>query len=184
MCNNNVNRSQLLKYADIARTVSVLTLVLILSLTECMTAVSQSPSPLPAKQTDEGSQNSVPSDQAKDHAPASATPKDQETDKKKTEKRGSLVIAPIPVSSPAFGSGLLLITGYVFKFDEEDDVSPPSWVGLAGVYTNNGTRGLAVGTKLYLKENKYQTTIAMMTGRANLDFYTIGRIPSRPAVAI
>src|SRR6185437_7318536 len=46
------------------------------------------------------------------------------------EKRGSLVIAPIPISSPAFGSGLLLITAYVFKFDKEDQVSPPSWVGV------------------------------------------------------
>ena len=100
------------------------------------------------------------------------------------EKRGSLVIAPIPISSPAFGSGLLLITAYVFKFNEGDDVSPPSWVGLAGAFTNNGTRGLAAGAKLYLAENKYQTTFAAMKGRANLDFFGIGRIPGRAAVSV
>ena len=184
MCNNNLNRSQFLKYAEIARAVSVLTLVVILSLTECMTAVSQSPTPLPASQTDEGTQNSIPSDQVKDHAPASATPKDQEPDKKKTEKRGSLVIAPIPISSPAFGSGLLLITGYVFKLNEQDKTSPPSWLGGGGVFTNNGTRGLVLGARLYFQENKYQTTMAVAKGSANLDFFGIGRIPGRAPISV
>jgi hypothetical protein len=109
----------------------------------------------------------------------------QDNDKEPAkEKRGSLVIAPIPISSPAFGSGLLLITAYVFKFDKEDQVSPPSWVGVAGAFTNNGSRGLATGTKLYLKENKYQTTIAAMKGRANLDFFGIGRIPGRAPISV
>jgi hypothetical protein len=184
MCNKNVNRSQLLKYADIARAVSVLTLVLILALAECMTVSSQSPSPLPANQAKEGSQSSVPSDQSKDHTPASATQKDQETDKKKTEKRGSLVIAPIPISSPAFGSGLLLITGYVFKLNENDKTSPPSWLGGAGAFTNNGTRALIFGARLYFNENKYQTTMAVGKGRANLDFFGIGRIPGRAPISV
>lgn len=98
---------------------------------------------------------------------------------KKKDKRGSLVIAPIPISSPAFGSGLLLITGYVFKLNESDQVSPPSWLGGAGAFTNNGSRALALGGRLYLQENKYQTTFAAMRGRANLDFFGIGRIPFR-----
>jgi hypothetical protein len=182
MCNNNVNRSQLLKYADVARAVSVLTLVLILALAECMTAVGQSP--LPTDQTNEVRQEPVPADQSKDHTPISATQKDQETDKKKTEKRGSLVIAPIPISSPAFGSGLLLITGYVFKLNENDKTSPPSWLGGAGAFTNNGTRALVLGSRLYFKENKYQTTMAVGKGRANLDFFGIGRIPGRAPISV
>ena len=115
---------------------------------------------------------------------ASAKDQSQDDTKPQKEKRGSLVIAPIPISSPAFGSGLLLVTAYVFKLDKEDAVSPPSWVGLAGVYTNNGSRGLATGAKLYLKENKYQTTFAAMKGRANLDFFGIGRIPGRAPIAV
>src|SRR3569832_2246710 len=142
MCNKNVNRSQLVNYADIGRAVSVLTLVLILSLAECMTALGQSP--LPTDQTKQGQQEPVPAGQSKDHAPASATQKDQEPEKEKEEKRGSLVIAPIPISSPAFGSGLLLITGYVFKLNEQDKTSPPSWLGGAGAVTNNGTRALVL----------------------------------------
>ena len=100
------------------------------------------------------------------------------------EKRGSLVIAPIPISSPAFGSGLLLITGYVFKLNESDQVSPPSWLGGAGAFTNNGSRGLALGGRLYLKENKYQTTFAGIKGRANLDFFGVGRIPGRSPISV
>ncbi|MBV9958246.1 MAG: BamA/TamA family outer membrane protein [Acidobacteria bacterium] len=117
-----------------------------------------------------------------------AKPDEQKEEKaekqEKQEKRGSFIIAPIPISSPAFGSGLFLIAGYVFKFNQEDAVSPPSWVGAAGAFTNNGTRALALGTRLYLKENKYQTTIALMKGRANLDFSGIGRIPGREAVVV
>ena len=105
-------------------------------------------------------------------------------DKDKSEKRGSLVIAPIPISSPAFGSGLLLITGYVFKLNERDQLSPPSWLGGAGAFTNNGSRALALGGRLYLQENKYQTTFAFIKGRANLDFFGIGRIPGRSPISV
>ena len=120
-------------------------------------------------------------DDAKTVKKQGATPDDKN---KKREKRGSLIIAPIPISSPAFGSGLLLITGYVFKFNQSDQKSPPSWLGGAGVFTNNGSRGLALGSRLYLQENKYQVTIAGIKGRANLDFFGIGRIPGRSPIVV
>lgn len=112
-----------------------------------------------------------------------AQQKDDPT-KPKKEKRGSFIIAPIPISSPAFGSGLLLIGAYVFKLNENDKESPPSWLGGAGVFTNNGTRALALGGRLYLKENKYQTTFAVAKGNANVEFFGIGRIPGRAAVSV
>ena len=112
-------------------------------------------------------------------------PQDQQgKSKSKKEKRGSLIIAPIPISSPAFGSGLFLVTGYVFKLDKEAQSSPPSWLGAAGAFTNNGTRVLALGGRMYLSENKYQTTFAVAKGRANLDFFGIGRIPGSPTVSV
>jgi hypothetical protein len=55
---------------------------------------------------------------------------------------------------------------------------------MAGAYTNNGTHALGVGGRLYLKENKYQTTVAIITGKANFDFFGIGRIPGRPAISV
>src|SRR6478672_6355672 len=41
----------------------------------------------------------------------------------KKERRGEIVIAPIPISSPAIGSGLLLGFGYVFPLNKDDKVS-------------------------------------------------------------
>ena len=122
-----------------------------------------------------------PKDQT-DTKSSSDTPKEDK--KGKNEKRGSLVIAPIPISSPAFGSGLLLIAGYVFKLDQQDKTSPPSWLGAASAFTSNGTGAVIVGGRLYFKENKYQTTMALGKGRANLDFFGIGRIPGRDAISV
>ena len=118
-----------------------------------------------------------------EHSRPSAKAQDDPAYPKK-EKRGSFIIAPIPISSPAFGSGLLLITAYVFKLNEQDKSSSPSWLGAAGAFTNNGTRALAVGGRLYLKENKYQTTFAVARGRANLDFFGIGRVPGSSGISI
>jgi hypothetical protein len=61
--------------------------------------------------------------------------------KPKKQKRGQLIIAPIPISSPAVGSGLVLAVGYVFKLNQNDKSSPPSTVGPVGAFTNSGSRG-------------------------------------------
>jgi hypothetical protein len=148
-----------------------------------LVAHGQSPTPtLAAEVTTAEQKPGASSDATKGSQRPARQPEPQRKTKK--EKRGSLVIAPIPISSPAFGSGLLLIAGYVFKLNEEDKTSPPSSVGLAAAFTNNGTRGLALGGRLYLKENKYQTTFAVAKGRANLDFFGIGRIPGRSTVSV
>jgi hypothetical protein len=172
------------KFAAVCRGVVVYLFAIISVTLVCSNAISQSTAPTPPVGNDVVREKVEPAE--KDGAQSADTSGSQKekVKKQKGEKRGSILIAPIPISSPAFGSGLILIAGYVFKFDKEDAVSPPSWAGVAGVYTSNGTRGLALGSKFYLKENKYQTTFAAMTGRANLDFYGIGRRPGRPAVAV
>ena len=135
--------------------------------------------------TDAVENNPSAGDETGDETSKDKTKKQKDDQAKpKKEKRGSLVIAPIPISSPAFGSGLLLITGYVFKVDPNDKESPPSFLGGAGAFTSNGTRGLVLGGRLYLQENKYQTTFAVAKGKVNLDFFGIGRIPGRDAIAV
>lgn len=159
-------RTQLSKFAK-----SSFTCLLLLSI-----ALAQTPQPSPKVKEDADAIKS-----------ADKLPDDKRTDdqsKKKKEKRGSLVIAPIPISSPAFGSGLVLVMGYVFQFDRDDKISPPSTIGLAGVRTNNGTRAWAIGSRLYLKENTYQTTLAIAAGNANFDFYGIGRRPGKSTVFV
>jgi hypothetical protein len=162
----------------ILRAVSAAALIVILFMGVSVNVLSQSASSSVPKEGEAA--HEVTGDEV-----ASVDSKTQQDDQKEEkEKRGSWIIAPIPISSPAFGSGLLLITGYVFKLNEKDELSPPSWLGAAGVFTNNGTRGLALGGRLYFNENKYQTTFAAMKGRANLDFYGIGRIPGRPPIEV
>lgn len=78
--------------------------------------------------------------------------KHKKSEKNEKDHRGSLVMAPLPMGSPALGSGLVPVMAYIFPFSENDKVSPPSTVAAAGLFTNNGTRGVGGGTQLFLKE--------------------------------
>ncbi len=103
-------------------------------------------------------------------------------DKPKKPKRGSLIIAPIPITSPTFGGGMILGVGYVFKLNPKDTLSPASTIGAATAFTSSGSRGMVVGGRFYFNENKYQAAFGIGGGRARYDFYGIGRIPGREAV--
>lgn len=94
--------------------------------------------------------------------------------KKKKEKRGAVVIAPLPLSSPAIGSGIIPVVGYIFPFSMKDKVSPPSVIGAAGLVTNNGSRGFAVGGQLYMKENTYLVTAGFARGNVDYNVYGTG----------
>jgi hypothetical protein len=122
--------------------------------------------------------------QSESKALAEAGQEQATNEKTKKEKRGQLIIAPIPISNPAVGSGVIVAVGYVFKLNEKDQESPPSTVGLAGAFTNSGSRGGGVAGRLYFAENKYQTTFLFIKGRVNFDFFGIGRIPGRDAISV
>ena len=94
--------------------------------------------------------------------------------KKKKERRGAIVVAPIPISSPAIGTGVVLAGGYIFPFRKADTVSPPSVVGGAALFTNNGSRALALAGEFYLKQNTYHITSMYVRGNLNYDFYGVG----------
>ncbi len=135
-----------------------------------------------------GSQTETAASQSTSTPTPSPTPTPSvETDQKKADpvakpqKRGSFVIAPIPITSPTFGSGLILGVGYIFQLKKGDTKSQPSTIGVAGAYTSSGTRGGAIGGRLYFAENKYQVSFAFGKGRAQYEYYGIGRIPGQPA---
>src|SRR6266850_4999803 len=120
----------LFSWATIARTLQslrlgrallALVLPLTLTITQRSIVLSQSPSATQAKAKNEVNQTSVSSSQTEADDAHDSQVDDKAAPKK--EKRGSLVVAPIPISSPAFGSGLLLIAGYVFKLNEQDKSS-------------------------------------------------------------
>ena len=103
---------------------------------------------------------------------------------KSSEKKGEWLLAPIPISSPAIGSGLEWAVARVFPLNKKDEVSPASAVGVAGIFTNNGSRGVAIGGKLYMKEDKYRVAVGIANASVNFDVYGIGENAGRQGVYI
>jgi hypothetical protein len=131
-----------------------------------------------AKNQDRTQQESPPPDVLGKSAPSPPLPKTgpQPKEKKKHGGRGAFVVAPLPISSPALGSGIVPLLGYIFPFSTQDKLSPPSTIGVTGLITNNGSRGFAVGGQLFLKENTYEITAGFARGNVNYDIYGTGNI--------
>ncbi len=85
------------------------------------------------------------------------------------------LFAPIPISSPAIGTGLEWAVGRVFPLNKDDRISPPSVVGVGGLLTNNGSRAIAAGGKLYFSEDKYRVTAAAGYAKINADIFGVGK---------
>ena len=62
----------------------------------------------------------------------------------------------------------------MFPINKQDRISPPSSVGIAGLFTDNGSLGLAVGGKLYFKEDRYRLNSALGTAHINAGIYGVG----------
>ncbi len=121
----------------------------------------QQTAPPPTKPADQSEQSTAP-------AKSEAKPKEEK------QKRGSIVAAPLPISSPAIGSGIIPVLGYIFPFSMKDKISAPSVVGAAGLITNNGSRGFAVGAQLYMKEDRYRITGGYVHGNIDYNIYGTG----------
>src|SRR5206468_5496168 len=91
-------------------------------------------------------------------APAGSETKAISETKKPHSRRGSFIVAPIPISSPALGTGIVPVLGYIFPFQKGDTASPPSVVGAAGLVTNNGSRAFGTYTDLFMKQDTYRIT--------------------------
>ena len=128
----------------------------------------------PAPQT--GASQSTAPTQAKTESdkPGDKTESDKKDQKKKKPSRGAFVVAPLPISSPAIGTGLVPVIGYIFPFSTKDKVSPPSTIGAAGLITNNGSRGFAVGGQLFFDEDRYEITSGFVHGNVNYNIYGTG----------
>ncbi len=110
---------------------------------------------------------------AQSQAPAApAQPEPQPKKKKKFTLPAGIVVAPLPISSPALGTGMTPVLGFIFPLSKTDKVSPPSTIGVAGLFTDNGSRGFAVGGQLFFKENTYEITSGFIHGNANYNIYS------------
>jgi surface antigen Omp85-like protein len=107
-------------------------------------------------------------------APSTVSTKDDKAKKEKKPKRGAIVVAPLPISSPAIGSGIIPVLGYIFPFSKNDKESPPSTIGVAGLITNNGSRGFVIGGQLFLDHNRYEVTSGYAHGNVDYNIYGTG----------
>ena len=107
-------------------------------------------------------------------AQSAKTKEEQEKKKKKSLRRGSIVAAPLPIVSPAIGSGIIPVLAYIFPFSKNDKISPPSTIGAAGLITNNGSSGFGLGAQLFMKENRYEISSLYVHGNVDYNLYGIG----------
>ena len=87
------------------------------------------------------------------------------------QSRGSLVVAPLPIVSPAIGNGFVPVAAYIFPFRVKDKKSPPSVIGAAGLITDNGSRAIALAADLFMKENRYELTSIYVYGKLDYNLY-------------
>ena len=137
------------------------------------TAPGPRPQPEPKSQENAAQPSATPPQETKTQEQSEKTEESKEK-KPKRQPRGSLVIAPLPLVSPAIGSGFIPVVGYIFPFSKNDKVSPPSTVGGGGLITNNGTRAWGLGAQLFLKENTYEVTVGYFHGNLNYNLYGVG----------
>jgi hypothetical protein len=119
-----------------------------------------------------------------DYAQDSSGSAQQSTSTGNKQAGGSWVIAPLPISSPALGSGIVPILAYIFPLQSGDKTSHPSVVGAAGLVTDNGTRAFVLAGELYFKENTYRTTAVFARGNLNYDLYGLGAGTSQPKLPL
>jgi hypothetical protein len=128
------------------------------------TGSAQKATPPPAKPADQSAESTAPEAKTKPT--------------QKEKRHGSPVVAPLPISSPAIGSGVVPVFAYIFPLSAKDKVSPPSVVGVVGLITNNDTRGFAIGSQLYMKENRYRISGGYAHGNIDYNIYGTGNASS------
>ena len=141
--------------------------IFVLSL--CSLATGRSPAQL---RSNDKTTSSAASDETPQPASDKSTAKGHK--KRTQDARGALVGAPIPVSSPAIGSGVALLVGYIFPLRKKDTISPPSVLGAGGLITNNSSHGFVVGAELYFNENRYHVLSGYAQADLKYSFYGTG----------
>jgi len=117
----------------------------------------------------------VPSPGAPDTPGDQAGPQNQEhSSEQKHKRRGEFVVAPLPISSPALGTGIVPLLGYIFPLSTRDNISPPSVIAGVGLVTNNGSAAFAVSGDFYFSEDTYRATLTYFRGNLNYNLYGIG----------
>src|SRR6187200_2257617 len=94
-------------------------------------------------------------------------------DKDADPDKDSLLIVPIPQSSPTLGTGLTLGAGYFYNPNH----SKEPWITAVGVMaTSNGSRALGALHKMSLAHDSIRITAFAGLADVNLKFYGLGPV--------
>jgi hypothetical protein len=97
----------------------------------------------------------------------SIAPDIREDESRLKVQRGDFVAVPIPISSPTFGTGLIAGAAYFYpQTEEQAKKQPASLTAVAGAYTDNDSRALAIVQQNYWNRNRWRFTGAI--GAADL----------------
>ena len=148
----------------------------------CAQSLSAPDAPTPNSLAAPQPQDSYAPAQQTSANPSGANESQQQAEKKKKEKKkkkpgaGAFVIAPIPIVSPAIGSGFVPVVGYITPVAPREPGVTPSTFGVAGLITNNSSRGFVVGTDLYLSHARYEVESGYARGSLDYNIYGEGFI--------
>jgi len=115
---------------------------------------TQSPAAEPRTPADSQLPGAAPSPEKKPEEDSEQTAAKKD-DKEMKHHRGALVVAPLPIVSPAIGSGIVPVTGYIFPFQEKDKVSPPSVVVGDGFRTDQFLPAGGTGIRFLLSKKSH-----------------------------
>jgi len=74
-------------------------------------------------------------------------------------QRGDFVAVPIPTSNPTLGTGLVVGAAYFYpQTAQQKAIQPASLTAVGGMYTDNGSKALAVIQQNYWSHNKWRFT--------------------------
>ena len=87
--------------------------------------------------------------------------------------RESLLAAPIPFYNSQLEAGAVLVAGGLKAFGPSA-TTPPSFIGLIGLATTNGSWGAGLGGRIYTRDDAWRLQAGAMLLDVRLQFYGIG----------
>jgi outer membrane protein assembly factor BamA len=92
-----------------------------------------------------------------------------------------LVVAPVPILNPTFGTGLAAIGMYLYQLDEG---SQPSFTAAGAVYTDTESYGFGVAQVAHFADDAWKIKAGAASFDLNLKFFGIGNILANLGISI
>jgi len=90
-------------------------------------------------------------------------------------KKRDWMVVPVPVSSPTFGTGLVVGGAYFWpQTEEQKEAQPASVTGAAGFYTDYKSSAFGIGHQGYWSEDKWRIAVVAAAFDLNLNLQVAG----------